>query len=236
MKTAFCVLAMLIESSDVSPTDTKGWLYTTFHNKLFFFLISTGPQTDDNGCRKPIHTVTEFILRGLTSHPELQLPLFFFFLGIYLVTMDRNLGMITLICLNAQLHTPMYYFPSNLSLWISAIPLSLPLRCWWTLCQRRTPSPMQDACPSSACSWCLSLLSVTCWQWWPMTTMLPSAGLCFTTSSCLIESAPLLVAGVYIMGLIGSTIETGPMLKLPYCDFHQSLLLWHHRPHEALLL
>ncbi|MBW01919.1 Olfactory receptor 8A1, partial [Eschrichtius robustus] len=30
--------------------------------------------------------------------------------------MIGNLGMITLICLNAQLHTPMYYFLSNLSL------------------------------------------------------------------------------------------------------------------------
>ena len=60
-------------------------------------------------------TVTEFILGGLTSQPELQLPLFFLFLGIYLVTMVGNLGMITLICLNAQLHTPMYHFLSNLS-------------------------------------------------------------------------------------------------------------------------
>ena len=60
-------------------------------------------------------TVTEFILGGLTNRPELQFPLFFLFLGIYSVTMVGNLGMITLICLNAQLHTPMYYFLSNLS-------------------------------------------------------------------------------------------------------------------------
>jgi len=60
-------------------------------------------------------TVTEFILQGLTERPELQLPLLFLFLGIYLVTMIGNLGVITLICLNAQLHTPMYYFLSNLS-------------------------------------------------------------------------------------------------------------------------
>ncbi|KAF0883775.1 OR8A1 protein, partial [Crocuta crocuta] len=61
-------------------------------------------------------TVTDFILRGLTNRPELQLPLFLLFLGIYLVTVIGNLGMFTLICLNAQLHTPMYYFLSNLSL------------------------------------------------------------------------------------------------------------------------
>ncbi|KAI0603585.1 Olfactory receptor, partial [Pyrenophora tritici-repentis] len=56
-----------------------------------------------------------FILAGLTSTPELQLPLFFLFLGIYAVTMVGNLGMITLILLSSHLHTPMYFFLSSLS-------------------------------------------------------------------------------------------------------------------------
>uniref|UniRef100_G3TW62 Olfactory receptor n=2 Tax=Loxodonta africana TaxID=9785 RepID=G3TW62_LOXAF len=60
-------------------------------------------------------TVTEFILAGLTKKPELQLPLFLFFLGVYVVTVVGNLGMITLIGLSYHLHTPMYYFLSSLS-------------------------------------------------------------------------------------------------------------------------
>ncbi|XP_016022382.2 olfactory receptor 8G1-like [Rousettus aegyptiacus] len=60
-------------------------------------------------------TVTEFTLTGLTEQPELQLPLFFLFLGIYVVTVVGNLGMITLIGLSSHLHTPMYYFLSSLS-------------------------------------------------------------------------------------------------------------------------
>ncbi|KAM9646728.1 olfactory receptor 8G50-like [Trichechus inunguis] len=60
-------------------------------------------------------TVTEFILAGLTEKPELQLPLFLFFLGVYVVTVVGNLGMITLIGLSSHLHTPMYYFLSRLS-------------------------------------------------------------------------------------------------------------------------
>uniref|UniRef100_A0A8C3VRH4 Olfactory receptor n=1 Tax=Catagonus wagneri TaxID=51154 RepID=A0A8C3VRH4_9CETA len=60
-------------------------------------------------------SVTEFILAGLTEQPELQLPLFFLFLGIYVVTVVGNLGMITLIGLSSHLHTPMYYFLSSLS-------------------------------------------------------------------------------------------------------------------------
>ncbi|XP_006871072.1 PREDICTED: olfactory receptor 8G2-like [Chrysochloris asiatica] len=60
-------------------------------------------------------SVTEFILAGLTERPELQLPLFLLFLGIYVVTVIGNLGMITLIRFSSRLHTPMYYFLSSLS-------------------------------------------------------------------------------------------------------------------------
>ncbi|XP_020856285.1 olfactory receptor 8B3-like [Phascolarctos cinereus] len=60
-------------------------------------------------------SVTEFILAGLTDQPELQLPLFLLFLGIYVVTIVGNLGLIILIGINSQLHTPMYYFLFNLS-------------------------------------------------------------------------------------------------------------------------
>uniref|UniRef100_A0A8D2CZF6 Olfactory receptor n=1 Tax=Sciurus vulgaris TaxID=55149 RepID=A0A8D2CZF6_SCIVU len=60
-------------------------------------------------------TVTEFILAGLTDKPELQLPLFLLFLGIYGLTVVGNLGMITLIGFSSHLHTPMYYLLSSLS-------------------------------------------------------------------------------------------------------------------------
>ncbi|XP_052045489.1 olfactory receptor 150 [Apodemus sylvaticus] len=60
-------------------------------------------------------TVTEFIIAGLTDQPELQLPLFLLFLGIYLFTVLGNLGMIILILLSSHLHTPMYFFLSSLS-------------------------------------------------------------------------------------------------------------------------
>ncbi|VFV39767.1 Hypothetical predicted protein [Lynx pardinus] len=61
-------------------------------------------------------TVTEFLLLGLTDQPELQLPLFCLFLGIYTVTVVGNLGMISIIRFSSQLHTPMYHFLSSLSL------------------------------------------------------------------------------------------------------------------------
>ncbi|XP_049993347.1 olfactory receptor 5B12-like [Alexandromys fortis] len=63
-----------------------------------------------------ISEVTEFILVGLTDTPELQVPLFIIFTLIYLITLTGNLGMIILILLDSRLHTPMYFFLSNLSL------------------------------------------------------------------------------------------------------------------------
>ncbi|XP_008848815.1 olfactory receptor 1052-like [Nannospalax galili] len=62
------------------------------------------------------HTaVREFILIGLTENPNLQVPLFLLFSLVYLMTLVGNWGMIALIWLNSQLHTPMYFFLSNLS-------------------------------------------------------------------------------------------------------------------------
>ncbi|XP_004391197.2 olfactory receptor 5B12-like [Trichechus manatus latirostris] len=63
-----------------------------------------------------ISEVTEFILVGLTDVLELQVPLFLIFTLIYLITLLGNLGMIILILLDSHLHTPMYFFLSNLSL------------------------------------------------------------------------------------------------------------------------
>ncbi|XP_015331457.1 olfactory receptor 7D4-like [Marmota marmota marmota] len=62
------------------------------------------------------HTgVWEFILLGLSDDPQLQ-PLFFgLFLSMYLVTILGNLLIILAISSDPHLHTPMYFFLSNLS-------------------------------------------------------------------------------------------------------------------------
>ncbi|XP_005342175.3 olfactory receptor 7D4 [Ictidomys tridecemlineatus] len=62
------------------------------------------------------HTgVWEFVLLGLSDDPQLQ-PLFFgLFLSMYLVTVLGNLLIILAISSDPHLHTPMYFFLSNLS-------------------------------------------------------------------------------------------------------------------------
>lgn len=57
----------------------------------------------------------DFILTGLTDSKDIQLILTVLFLLIYLVTVLGNIGMILIICLDVQLHTPMYFFLTHLS-------------------------------------------------------------------------------------------------------------------------
>ncbi|XP_012789275.2 olfactory receptor 1L8 [Sorex araneus] len=61
------------------------------------------------------HSVSEFILLGLSSRPEDQVPLFVIFLIMYLVTITGNLLIILAIRSDPQLQTPMYFFLSFLS-------------------------------------------------------------------------------------------------------------------------
>ncbi|XP_025841582.2 olfactory receptor 7G1-like [Vulpes vulpes] len=59
--------------------------------------------------------VSEFLLMEVTEDPELKPLLFVLFLFIYLVTILGNLLIILAVICDSHLHTPMYFFLSNLS-------------------------------------------------------------------------------------------------------------------------
>ncbi|XP_064139199.1 olfactory receptor 7E24-like [Loxodonta africana] len=59
--------------------------------------------------------VSEFLLLGLSEDPELQPLLFGLFLSMYLITVTGNLLIILAVTSDPYLHTPMYFFLSNLS-------------------------------------------------------------------------------------------------------------------------
>ncbi|XP_004645902.1 olfactory receptor 9I1 [Octodon degus] len=63
-----------------------------------------------------LSSVTEFVLVGFTAHPDLKIPLLLLFLIFYLTTLLGNMGMVLLIQVDVQLHTPMYFFLSHLAL------------------------------------------------------------------------------------------------------------------------
>uniref|UniRef100_A0A8C5F2V5 Olfactory receptor n=1 Tax=Gopherus evgoodei TaxID=1825980 RepID=A0A8C5F2V5_9SAUR len=60
-------------------------------------------------------TVTEFILLGLSSEPQMQIFLFSVFLVIYLITLVGNIVIMVVIRAHFHLHTPMYFFLFHLS-------------------------------------------------------------------------------------------------------------------------
>ncbi|ELV09825.1 olfactory receptor 7A10 [Tupaia chinensis] len=59
--------------------------------------------------------ISEFLLLGLSEKPELQPLLFGLFLSMYLITVCGNLLIILATISDSHLHTPMYFFLSNLS-------------------------------------------------------------------------------------------------------------------------
>ncbi|XP_062992784.1 olfactory receptor 6M1-like [Elgaria multicarinata webbii] len=64
--------------------------------------------------------VTEVVLLGFSNLHQLQKPLFFLFLVIYILTLIGNALVILMIQIDHRLHTPMYYFLKNLS-WMEII-------------------------------------------------------------------------------------------------------------------
>ncbi|XP_062979129.1 olfactory receptor 13H1-like [Elgaria multicarinata webbii] len=59
--------------------------------------------------------VTEFILLGISNYPRAQMVMSVILLVFYLITLLGNSFMIILILVSPLLHTPMYFFLSNLS-------------------------------------------------------------------------------------------------------------------------
>ncbi|ELR46114.1 hypothetical protein M91_08383, partial [Bos mutus] len=71
-------------------------------------------ESETNGANQTV--VTEFVLLGLHDHHNLQMVLFVLCLGIYSVNVLGNALLIGLNMLDPRLHTPMYFFLSNLAL------------------------------------------------------------------------------------------------------------------------
>ncbi|XP_073096075.1 olfactory receptor 8A1 isoform X1 [Manis javanica] len=207
--------------ADLVPCAQNQLLQT--HQGTVFHGILLSPPHRAPKPRKQMATqnhsaVTEFILGGLASRPELQLPLFLLFLAIYSVTVVGNLGMFTLICLNAQLHTPMYYFLSNLSLvdlcYSSVITPKMLLNF---VSEKNTIS--YAGCMSQLYFFLVFVIA----ECYMLTVMAYDryVAICRPLLYNIIMSpqlCSLLVVLVYVIGYIGSTIETVLMLKLSYCD------------------
>ncbi|XP_065258954.1 olfactory receptor 5AR1-like [Emys orbicularis] len=161
---------------------------------------------------------TEFILSGLTDRPELQVPLFVLFLLIYGITLVGNGGMILLITIDPRLHTPMYFFLSNLSFCdLCFSSMISPKMLLNFLAEKKSIS--YTACTvqmylfvSFADVECL-LLAVMAYDRY--VAICKPLLYTFTMSRQLCKG---LVAGVYAVGVIDSMIHTFCTLHLSFCS------------------
>ncbi|OCT71421.1 olfactory receptor 1019 [Xenopus laevis] len=77
--------------------------------------LSSSPPQWQSESTKNKSSATGFLILAFSDSPELQGPLFLFFLLIYLVTVWGNLLIISLIFADSRLQKPMYFFLCNLS-------------------------------------------------------------------------------------------------------------------------
>nr|ALG94863.1 olfactory receptor 10 [Nannospalax galili]ALG94871.1 olfactory receptor 10 [Nannospalax galili] len=163
-------------------------------------------------------TVTEFILMGFTDHPSWEIPLFLVFLSFYLVTILGNLGMIILIQVDVQLHTPIYFFLSHLSVLDACYSSVITPQILATLAIGRTVISYGQCaaqfffftlCAATECF----LLAVMAYDRYVaisnplLYTVVMSPRRCWS-----------LVAGAYVCGVSGAILRTTCTFSLFFCE------------------
>ncbi|XP_037697764.1 olfactory receptor 1440-like [Choloepus didactylus] len=162
-------------------------------------------------------TVNKFILLGFSEFPKLTVVFFSIFLGIYLMTVSWNLGLIILIKMDSHLHTPMYFFLNKLAfLDICYVSTTEPKMLSDFFQEQKSISLMGCAMQyfffsSVALSEC-SLLAAMAYDRY--------AAICNPLLYTAIMSPSLcvkMVAGSCITGFFGSFIQVYALLQLHFC-------------------
>ncbi|XP_031199291.1 olfactory receptor 143-like isoform X2 [Mastomys coucha] len=163
-------------------------------------------------------SVSEFILMGLTDQPELQLPLFFLFLMNYTATVMGNLSLMSLIFLNSNLHTPMYFFIFNLSFIDFCYSFVFtPKMLMSFVLQKNTIS--FRGCMTQLFFFCFFVNSES----YVLTAMAYDryVAICQPLMYKVVMSPRIcliLMFGSYLMGFAGAMAHTGCMIRLSFCD------------------
>ncbi|XP_006209891.1 olfactory receptor 8C8-like [Vicugna pacos] len=163
-------------------------------------------------------SVTEFILMGLTDQPELQLPLFFLVLVNCMITVLGNLSLINLICLNAHLHTPMYFFLFNLSFIDLCYSFVFTPKMLMSFTSERNSISFRG-CMTQLFFFCFFVNS----ECYVLTAMAYDryVAICkplLYTIAMSPQVCSLLMSGSYVMGFAGAVVHTGCMIRLIFCD------------------
>uniref|UniRef100_A0A8C0GFA1 G-protein coupled receptors family 1 profile domain-containing protein n=1 Tax=Chelonoidis abingdonii TaxID=106734 RepID=A0A8C0GFA1_CHEAB len=137
-------------------------------------------------------TMTEFLLLGFSDAPELQILHFVVFLVLYLASLLGNLLIITVIALNHQLHTPMYFFLMNLSILdLGSVSVTIPKSMANSFMNTRSIS--YSGCVAQVFFFLI---------------------LCFMMNS---RACVQMAAGAWIGGILNSVLHTGNTFALTFC-------------------
>ncbi|XP_004688861.1 PREDICTED: olfactory receptor 10G9-like [Condylura cristata] len=169
-----------------------------------------------------VSLVTTFILIGLPRAPALDTPLFGIFLVIYVLTVVGNLLILLVIKLDSRLHTPMYYFLTNLSfidMWFSTVTVPKMLMAF--------VSPEGGAISFYGCVAQLYsfhfLGSTECFLYTVMSYdryLAISYPLRYSTLMSR-RTCAMLAAGTWLCGSLHSAVQTILTFRLPYCGPNQ---------------
>ncbi|XP_072494207.1 olfactory receptor 13F1-like [Notamacropus eugenii] len=162
-------------------------------------------------------TVTEFTLEGFSQYPELEIILFILCLLMYLVTLLGNCILITITIQDLHLHTPMYFFLSNLSFMDICYTTSSITPMVVKFIVKRNTVPF-TACALQMCfslamgaTECLLLAMMAYDQY---------VAICHPLRYPIIMNKRVclqMAAGSWIAGCLTSLLETSCALQLPLC-------------------
>ncbi|XP_054303343.1 olfactory receptor 4E1 [Pongo pygmaeus] len=161
--------------------------------------------------------VTYFRLRGLSVNQKAQIAMFSMFLIFYVLTLIGNILIVITIIYDHRLHTPMYFFLSNLSfidVCHSTVTVPKMLRDTWS--EEKLIS--FDACVTQM--FCLHLFA--CTEIFLLTVMAYDryVAICKPLQYMIVMNwkvCVLLAVALWTGGTIHSIALTSPTIKLPYC-------------------
>ncbi|XP_052509073.1 olfactory receptor 5AN1-like [Budorcas taxicolor] len=164
-----------------------------------------------------ITEISEFILLGFSDFPRIIVVLFVVFLVIYILTLTWNLSLLILIRMDSHLHTPMYFFLSNLSFMDVCYVTSTAPKMLYDFFQERQTITLVG-CAAQYFVFSTMGLSESCL----MTAMAYDryAAICNPLLYSSVMSPALcgrLVLGSYLAGLSATIFQLCFMLQLQFC-------------------
>ncbi|XP_008688386.2 olfactory receptor 10G9-like [Ursus maritimus] len=162
--------------------------------------------------------VTTFFFMGLPRAPALDIPLLGLFLVIYVLTVVGNLLILLVIMVDSHLHTPMYYFLTNLSfidMWFSTVTVPKMLM---TLASPGGRAISFHSCVAQLYSFHF-LGSTECFLYTVMSydRYLAISHPLRYTSMMSGRTCALLATSTWLSGSLHSAVQTTLTFCLPYC-------------------